>query len=89
MATLKANIPILLANTQYQPGEDLPANDTALVEAWIESGAAEWAEEAGTKVKAKPAAARAGLTGKAVGGESEEEEPLVGKIPKTTKRTKK
>ena len=93
MAILKAICPILLANTQYKPGDDLPASDTALVEAWIEAGTAEWTEEEPVKevkVKAIPVTAEPGRTGKATGGESDENgEDLVGKVPKTSTRKRK
>ena len=88
---LEAMMPILLASTQYQPGDTLPATNTALVEAWIETGAAAWVEEKTNKKppKARPAVAQPGLPGKATGGETGEDVQLVGRIPKTKTRKKK
>lgn len=41
--------PVLLDNTQYNPGDTLPANNPDLVAAWIECGSAEYREEQSRK----------------------------------------
>lgn len=82
---LKAVRPVLYASTMYEAGEVLPATDEALVAAWVECGSAEWiddedAQEITARPKAKPAAALAGVTGKATPSHGPEED-LVGRVP--------
>lgn len=83
--TLRAKLPILYRSKQYEVGNALPADDSALVEAWLESGAAVWLDdEAVTEApKAKPAAAQPGLTGKSSDGDPE---ALVGRVPERPER---
>lgn len=45
MAKLKATRCILYLNRLYQAGESLPCDNTRLVAAWLETGAAVWYEE--------------------------------------------
>lgn len=89
MALIALN-PILLDNTQYEPGETLPANNPDLVEAWIECGSAEYREDAEPepepeKPKAKRVSAKAGRTGIAQPSTGPESD-LVGQIPDPEKR---
>lgn len=42
--TLRARFPVLYASRQYKPGDVLPGTDPALVQAWVDSGAAVWDE---------------------------------------------
>lgn len=82
MALIALN-PILLDNTQYEPGETLPANNPDLVAAWIECGSAEYREEAEPeelKPKAKRRSAKAGRTGSAQPSSGPESD-LVGQVP--------
>lgn len=83
--TLKARLPILYCSAQYGVGDALPAGNAALVEAWLESGAAVWLDdEAATEApKAKPAAAQPGITGKSSDGDPE---ALVGRVPDKPER---
>ena len=37
---------ILFRAKTYQPGDTLPADNTRMVEAWLEAGSAEWSEGA-------------------------------------------
>ena len=83
---LKAKLPVLYASRQYRPGDTLPVTNALLVDAWLESGAAQWVDE-DTPIKkapkAKPATAEAGLPGKSSDGDPE---ALVGKVPKRGRR---
>ena len=83
--TLRAKLPILHHSNQYRVGDALPAGDSALVNAWLESGAAFWDEvDVHDKApKAKMMTAEAGLPGKSSDGDPE---ALVGKVPKTPQR---
>ena len=78
-------MPILYCSKQYRVGDALPAGNEALVNAWIESGAAFWDEvdvhEKPAKVKA--VTAEPGLPGKSSDGDPD---ALVGKVPKTPQR---
>lgn len=84
---LTAKLPVLYASRQYRPGDNLPVTNAMLVDAWLESGAAQWAdnEDKPTKKapKAAPVTAEVGLPGKSSDGDSE---ALVGKVPKTPQR---
>lgn len=88
MAKLTALGYIQVGFREYQPGEDLPADDPELAAEWVESGAAVWRPDdyqPPTWAKAKRAAAEPGLPGLAVGGEATGQE-LVGKVPATPER---
>ena len=79
---LKAKLPVLYASRQYRPGDTLPVTNAMLVDAWLESGAAQWVDEdtlTKKAPKAKPVPAEAGLPGKSSDGDPE---ALVGKVPK-------
>ena len=52
---LKALRPILYRSTQYGEGDNLPADDPQMVEAWVDAGSAGWADE--DEPKAEPAKA--------------------------------
>lgn len=83
---LIAAYPILYRSRQYWVGEELPADDAGMVQAWIEAGTAAWVDPDTQKPpKAKPAAAEAGLAGESPNGETDEN--LVGKVPKTPTRS--
>lgn len=88
---LVATSPILYLSHQYEVGETLPANNPDMVEAWLEAKTATWVAQEQTKVpvKARPATAEPGQQGAAVASESEDGDNLVGKVPKTAKRSKK
>lgn len=81
--TLKALMPILIDNTQYEPGDTLPANNPDLVAAWIECGSAEYREDEEPeepKPKARRKSAKAGRTGIAQPSNGPEND-LVGQVP--------
>lgn len=81
---------ILYNSTNYKPGDELPANNAAMVEAWLSAGTAVWsAKEENTVVKARSVTAESGLFGTAVSSEAEDGENLVGRVPKTAARKKK
>lgn len=83
--TLTAMLPVLYRSTQYEPGDTLPADDAALVEAWLEAGSAKWLQdidEAQPAQKAKLAMAEPGKPGLSSDGDPE---ALVGK-PASRKR---
>lgn len=79
--SLIAKLPILYSSRQYRVGDTLPATNPAMVDAWIESGAAEYKDTVDPEPapKAKPVAAEAGLPGKSSDGDPE---ALVGKVSK-------
>ena len=52
---LIATYPILLGNTQFKPGDILPATDAALVKAWLEAGTAKIEGESEPEQEAEPA----------------------------------
>lgn len=83
---LIAVYPILYRSRQYWEGQELPADDAGMVQAWIEAGTAAWVDpDAPKPPKAKPAAAEPGLSGESPNGETDEN--LVGKVPKTPARS--
>ena len=94
---LIAKHPILYLTGQYAIGDELPANDPLMVEAWLVAKTAAWEAEPGdaeapaeeiTEVAfAASVTAQPGLPGVAVNGETEEN--LVGRIPKTIGRSRK
>ena len=86
---LVAVYPILFQSHQYKVGDTLPANYPDMVDAWLEAGTAVWKTVETAAPKARPATAEPGLAGAAVTSASENGEDLVGKVPKTTKRSKK
>lgn len=45
MKKLVANRPILFRSTQYREGEQLPCDNQAMVEAWLEADSAQWIDE--------------------------------------------
>ena len=52
---LIAAYPILYRSRQYWVGEELPADDAGMVQAWIEAGTAAWVDPDTQKPpKAKP-----------------------------------
>lgn len=78
---LIAVYPILYLAKQYKIGEKLPANDPEMVQAWVDAGTAVWTSEREGRPKAKPAAAAAGLFGRAAFSGSEDGDNLAGRIP--------
>ena len=88
MERLIAVNPILYLSRQYKVGDEIPASDPVMVQAWLEAGSAVW--ESGEAPKKKPAAnpvtADPGLPGEAAASESKDN--LVGKVPKTSARKK-
>lgn len=83
---LTAVYPILYLSHQYRVGEELPANDLEMVEAWVAAGTAVWMPAMVPAAKAKTRTAEPGLPGQAVSSESEDGDNLAGKIPKTGAR---
>ena len=99
---LIAKHPILYLTGQYAIGDELPANDPLMVEAWLVAKTAAWEAEPGDEefedaeapaeeitevASATSVTAQPGLPGVAVNGETEEN--LVGRIPKTIGRSRK
>lgn len=83
---LRAVSYILYNSRQYAPGQELPTNNLDMVKAWIDAGTAVWMGESSGAVKAVPVTAIGGLSGEAVGPESEPEGDLVGRVPDTEQR---
>lgn len=91
MQKLTAKASILFESKLYAPGDEIPANNPVMVEAWLEAGTAVWIDDEQKKApaKARPRTAEPGQPGVAVHSESENGEDLVGKVPKTNSRKKK
>ena len=91
MKKLTAQTSILFESKMYKPGEELPVKNPAMVEAWLAAGTAVYIddEQKKTPTKARPQTAEPGQSGVAVHSESENNENLVGKVPKTNTRKKK
>lgn len=83
---LVAIYPILYRSRQYEVGESLPADDAAMVQAWLDAKTAVWQEEKTPKGKAKSVTAQAGLAGQSLNGETDDN--VVGRVPKTPTRSK-
>lgn len=88
MRKLRAKLPVLYASRQYGIGDALPGTDSRLVDAWLESGAAEWVDDEDDTPtqkppKAKPVTAEPGMPGKSSDGDPD---ALVGKVPKRGKK---
>lgn len=81
---LIAIYPILYRSHQYEIGEELPADDSEMVQAWLDAKTAVWQDDT-SQVKAKPVTAQAGLAGQSPNGETDEN--LVGRVPKTPARS--
>lgn len=81
---LIAIYPILYRSHQYEIGEELPADDPEMVQAWLDAKTAIWQDDT-SQVKAKPVTAQAGLAGQSPNGETDEN--LVGRVPKTPARS--
>lgn len=82
---LVAIYPILYRSHQYEIGDDLPAGDAEMVQAWLDAKTAAWKKEEEPKVKARPVTAEAGLAGQSPNGETDES--VVGRVPKTPARS--
>lgn len=90
MQRLVATAAILYQSKLYAPGDELPANNSSMVDAWLEAGTAVWTEEeSNIAPKARLATAEPGLPGSAINSESENGDNLIGKVPKTSARKKK
>lgn len=86
---LTAKIPILYRAHLYDIGDELPATDQIMVQAWMEAGSAKWnedtkeAERPVKKSKARKATAQPGQIGMSTTGNLED---LAGRIPDTQER---
>ncbi|MBO1870081.1 hypothetical protein J4O15_03795 [Lachnoanaerobaculum sp. Marseille-Q4761] len=97
MLKLIAKYPILYLSKQYNIGDEIIANNSDMVAAWIDADTAEWIDDEesvdqaevteNTVPSAVPVSAEAGLTGEVTG--EEDGDDLVGKIPKTPARARK
>lgn len=81
---LVAIYPILYRSHQYEIGEELPADDPEMVQAWLDAKTAVWQEDK-PKAKARPVTAQVGLAGQSLNGETDEN--VVGRVPKTPARS--
>lgn len=91
MKKLIAQQYILFESKMYSPEDELPTKNPVMVQAWLDAGTAIWIddEEKKPSVKAIPRTAEPGVAGAAISSESEDGDNLVGKVPKTSARTKK
>jgi len=79
---------VLYRSTQYEVGEALPADNQAMVSAWLEAGSAVWKdedEETAPPPKAKRVTAPPGTQGISSDGDPE---ARVGRIPDKPERKK-
>lgn len=83
---LAAVYPILYLSHQYNVGDELPANDPGMVEAWLCAGTAAWIQLVPKSPMAKLRTAEPGLPGRTVSSEFEDGDNLAGKVPKTSAR---
>jgi len=77
---------VLYRSTQYEAGDALPADNQAMVEAWLEAGSAVWKdedEETEAPKKAKRATAPPGTTGLSSDGDPE---ARAGRLPDRPER---
>lgn len=82
---------ILYRSRLYDAEDELPADDTEMVEAWLKYGSAKWVSKEPEAVmpKAEMKSAEPGLLGKTENGEKDVDgNNLVGKVPKTAQRKK-
>lgn len=87
---LLAQTYILYNSHQYKPGDELPGNDPAMLEAWLEAGTAAWVSVSELiSDTAIPVSALAGLYGSAVSSDSDDGENLVGRVPINAGRRRK
>lgn len=79
---LVAKRPVLYRSTQYRAGDALPADNPAMVEAWLDAKSAEWVDEADDAPveKAEPVAE----TEEPEAAKETEEEPKKKAAPKKT-----
>lgn len=82
--------PVLYLAHQYKAGDELPASDQGMVDAWLEAESAKVVEddhkpEKKKAAKAKPAAAQAGMPGESMDGDPD---AMIGRVPKTPARKK-
>lgn len=89
VSILTAIYPILYLSHQYKVGDELPANDPRMVEAWLSSGTAAWIRPVQKGSMAKLMTAEPGLPGQALPSEAEDGDDLVGKVPKKRARRKR
>ncbi len=85
---LKALRPILYRSTLYGVGDQLPSDDTAMVEAWIEAGSAAWSDDeetTSTAATAKSVTAQPGMPGLSSDGDPD---ALIGRVPKRGRKKK-
>lgn len=78
---LTATRSVLYRSSQYEVGDALPADNQAMVDAWLEAGSAVWKDEdekTETPPKAKRVTAPPGTTGISSDGDPE---ARVGRIP--------
>lgn len=92
MEKLIATYPILYLSKQYEVGDELPANNPQMVDAWLNAKTAVWKEKSSnaedfSSAIATPISVEAGLEGSAVNAETSDN--LVGKVPKTFARNRK
>ncbi|MCD8364771.1 MAG: hypothetical protein LUC83_02960 [Clostridiales bacterium] len=87
--TLIALRSVLYQSKLYRAGQELPTNNAAMAEAWVNAGSAKWVDEDAeqtktVKPKARRAAAEPSAEGRSDSGTVEQ-----GKVPKTPARAKK
>lgn len=96
MKELVAKQSILFESKLYGIGEKLPTKNPEMTEAWLEAGTAVWTgaevetdSDGETEVKARPVTAEPGIAGEAVNSDSMTGEDLVGRVPKTSAKSRK
>lgn len=85
---LKALVSILYRSTLYGVGDQLPSDDTSMVDAWIEAGSAVWSDDeetTSTAAIAKSVTAQPGMPGMSSDGDPD---ALIGRVPKRGRKKK-
>lgn len=87
---LVAQVYILYLAHHYRPGEEIPANDLDMVNAWLEAGSVQWVPISEfARDKAYPMTAIDGMYGTATYSDSDDGINIVGRVPINSARQRK
>ena len=87
---LVAQVYILYLAHHYKPGEEIPASDLDMVNAWLEAGSVQWVPISEfARDKAYPMTAIDGMYGTATCSDSDDGMNIVGRVPINSARQRK
>lgn len=87
---LVAQVYILYLAHHYKPGEEIPASDLDMVNAWLEAGSVQWVPISEfARDKAYPMTAIDGMYGTATCSDSDDGINIVGRVPINSARQRK